>query len=483
MESFAFYLLKSAVWLAGFALVYILFLRNERYFALNRIYLVSGILFSIVFPFFTWYYTVELPIMQTDSSIEILGSGIRKTSIEEESKVFQFSLLLVYITGILFVVFRTFRQTLPIFRIIKKSKAYQYDSFKLIRSDEYQASFSFISFVFVNPSIDEIETCEIVNHEQEHIRQKHWIDLLLFEILRTVQWFNPIIWLYGRIIRQNHEYLADRYALQRSSSTAVYRGALLNQMFSGSLVSLTNSFNYSLNKKRFNMMKHTIQSPIRKLKLAIIFPVIAGIFYAFSAPEYHYVSAHTDAKDGKTHSYMASINGTSYKTWPTAETPSTIGTISWLNNSIYTAKQLNETLGIKPGDSYSGEKLEDRMYGAVSDLYLDHGYLFFNIEKIESVGDNGTEDLIFKLYEGNRFKIRNIKIEGNDKVPMREIEKLLSIKSGDLFSRRKLNESVRSLCMSGKFDPNGIRPEVLPDLNTQNEKFGKVDLVFHVKEL
>ncbi len=44
MEALATYLIKSSFWLTGFALVYALFLRNERFFALNRIYLVPGIL-------------------------------------------------------------------------------------------------------------------------------------------------------------------------------------------------------------------------------------------------------------------------------------------------------------------------------------------------------------------------------------------------------------------------------------------------------
>jgi TonB family protein len=130
-----------------------------------------------------------------------------------------------------------------------------------------------------------------VNHELEHIRQQHWIDLLLFEILRTMQWFNPVCWLYGHLIRQNHEYLADERALQRSSNPAIYRAALLNQMFGGPVISLANSFNYSLNKKRFNMMKHKIESPIRKLKLLVVLPLIAGVFYAFAAPEYKFTQS------------------------------------------------------------------------------------------------------------------------------------------------------------------------------------------------
>ncbi|MBA4409002.1 MAG: TonB family protein, partial [Odoribacter sp.] len=287
MEAFALYLFKSSVWLTGFALVYALFLRNERFFTLNRIYLVSGILVSIIFPLFTWHYTVWLPLVP---SVEVPDPQIQGiTMAPEESFNLQNLLLLFYLSGISYLIFRIFRQTLPVFRIIRKSEKRQYSSAKLIRTAEYPASFSFFSFVFVNPSISDTETNEIVNHELEHIRQQHWIDLLLFEILRTVQWFNPAIWLYGHLIRQNHEYLADERALQRTTNPAIYRAALLNQMFGGPVITLANSFNYSLNKKRFNMMKQNISSPIRKLKLLLVLPLIAGVFYAFAAPEYKFI--------------------------------------------------------------------------------------------------------------------------------------------------------------------------------------------------
>lgn len=288
MEALALYLFRSSVWLTGFALVYALFLRNERFFNLNRIYLVSGILVSFIFPLFTWHYTVLLPLVPVVEGSEPQIQGI---VVPEQSFNPQNLLLVGYLAGILFLVFRILKQTLPIFSIIKKSETYSYRSAKLIRTDAYPASFSFFSFIFVNPSIDEIETNEIVNHELEHIRQQHWIDLLLFEILRTMQWFNPVIWLYGHLIRQNHEYLADEHALQRSANPAIYRAALLNQMFGGPVISLANSFNYSLNKKRFNMMKHNIKSPLRKLKLLLVLPLMAGVFYAFATPEYKFQQA------------------------------------------------------------------------------------------------------------------------------------------------------------------------------------------------
>ncbi len=286
METFALYLIKSTVWLTGFFLIYMLFLRNERFFVLNRIYLVTGILVSIVFPLFSWHYTVIFPVTPTTEVLEPQVLGVATVN---EPFPIQNLLLYFYLTGALFLFFRLIKQTVSVWKVIRNSETHHFNSVKLIRTDRYPASFSFFSFVFVNPSIDETETNEIVNHEQEHIRQQHWMDLLLFEILRTMHWFNPVSWLYGRLIRQNHEYLADERALQRSSNPAIYRAALLNQMFGGPVISLANSFNYSLNKRRFNMMKQKTYSPIRKLRLLLVLPLIAGVFYAFATPEYKFV--------------------------------------------------------------------------------------------------------------------------------------------------------------------------------------------------
>lgn len=348
MEALATYLIKSSVWLTGFALVYTLFLRNERFFTLNRTYLVSGILFSIIFPLFTWRYTVVLPMVPATEVSEPQVSGMVAA---EESFSAQNALLYFYLSGIILLLIRTIRQTLPVLRIIRKSETHQYNSAKLIRTTEYPASFSFFTFVFVNPSVSDTETNEIVNHEMEHIRQRHWIDLLLFEILRTMQWFNPMIWLYGHYIRQNHEYLADQRALQRSSDPAIYRAALLNQMFGGPVISLANSFNYSINKKRFSMMKQTISSPIRKLKLLLILPLIAGVFYAFATPEYKFATTQNElaAEQGSAPDHTRTVkgkvvdeNGNPLKSASVIISGNTIGTITD-DNGIFMLKVTDDS--------------------------------------------------------------------------------------------------------------------------------------------
>jgi TonB family protein len=282
METTGLFLLKSAAWLTGFALVFLLVLRNERYFMLNRIYLLGGIVASLLFPLYTFHYAVILPAVTTTSSIGELTAG----EIVPESSIPLY--YLIYLAGILAFLFRLFFQTWKIIRKLQIAGYEQTGAVKLVRTPEFATSFSFFSFVFVNPSIAQIEMEEIMNHEREHIHQRHWFDLILVEIVCIMQWFNPFAWIYAHLVRQNHEFLADERALQSTANPAVYQAALLNQLLGVPVFCLTNSFSYSLNKKRFKMMKKKIYSPFRKLKMLAVLPVAAFLFYAFATPEYQF---------------------------------------------------------------------------------------------------------------------------------------------------------------------------------------------------
>jgi TonB-dependent SusC/RagA subfamily outer membrane receptor len=101
-------------------------------------------------------------------------------------------------------------------------------------------------------------------------------------------WANPIVWIYVGFVRLNHEYLADEIALKQSTDQAIYKAVLLNQIVGVPVFELSNSFNYSPNKNRFEMMKKVMISPYRKLRVLFFLPVSVFLFYAFSVPEYIY---------------------------------------------------------------------------------------------------------------------------------------------------------------------------------------------------
>lgn len=290
MGSFAVYLFKSAVWLTGFSLVYLLFLRNERFFRIKRIYLISGILASLLFPLISIHYSAELPAAQFTPSAATSYNNYPLTTEESINKEVNFSyknvLYFIYILGMIVLAMRIIKQISILSRIIRKNKYLSKGHARIIRDPGIKTPFSFLNYVFLGPEIESGDAEQILNHEEVHIRQKHWFDLLLVEWVRILQWINPFAWIYANFIKQNHEYLADESALQLNSDPSAYKAVLLNQMFNVPVIPLSNSFSFSTGKKRFDMMEKTISSPFRKLRLLIVMPVVAIIFYAFATPEY-----------------------------------------------------------------------------------------------------------------------------------------------------------------------------------------------------
>ena len=300
MEAFAFYLLKSVVWLAGFAVIYIIFLRNERFFMLKRAYLLTGIIASFVFPFITLHYRIEVPASLAGGGMTVDGSGNAVTTVKGLLSITPGLLLfplILYMTGIVFLGYRLVHHIISLRKVIISAEIKNSQYARLVKVPGIISSFSFFNYVFINPLTDDAEVKEILNHELIHVRQRHWFDLLLAELLCLVQWINPFAWIYSRLIRQNHEYLADEAALKHTSNPGNYKAALINQLFSSKVISLSNSFNYSLNQTRFNMMKKIIASPYRKLKVLFILPVFMIVFYAFAKPDYKYTSVEKITED------------------------------------------------------------------------------------------------------------------------------------------------------------------------------------------
>ena len=200
MEAFALYLFKSVVWLAGFTLVFMLFLRNERFFVLNRIYLLGGILISFIFPLISIHYTVEIPLVRDFQ----IGNAIAGNIQNQGHKLipdFKQILLVFYVSGVLFVLSLILKQGTGVLRAIRKSEIISFHTAKLIKTPEYTSAFSFFDYVFVNPSVTNVETKEIMIHELVHIRQKHWFDSSITHRKKSANSF--IITEYAFFIRHS----------------------------------------------------------------------------------------------------------------------------------------------------------------------------------------------------------------------------------------------------------------------------------------
>src|SRR5690606_8672358 len=121
MVQIVFYLLKSAAWLAGFTLLYPLFLRKERFFMLKRIYLLSGVVLSLLLPLVTLHYRVELPapLMQEAQGITpaLPSSPAVAGEIVEEADPLRW-FMIFYAAGILFILGRTLKYLFTVYRVV-----------------------------------------------------------------------------------------------------------------------------------------------------------------------------------------------------------------------------------------------------------------------------------------------------------------------------------------------------------------------------
>ncbi len=142
--------------------------------------------------------------------------------------------------------------------------------------------------------------------------------------------------------------------------------------------------------------------------------------------------------------------------------------ILWSGNYIYTDKQLQKVLGIEKGDIYDldlvNKKLNFNPNGAdISSLYLDDGYLFFNIKPIEVGIATDSIDIEFRMYEGEQATINKVIVSGNDKTNDHVILRELRTLPGNKFSRADLIRTQRELSQLGYFDPEQVTPNVVPN--------------------
>ncbi|NPA35585.1 MAG: outer membrane protein assembly factor BamA [Chlorobi bacterium] len=156
------------------------------------------------------------------------------------------------------------------------------------------------------------------------------------------------------------------------------------------------------------------------------------------------------------------------------------GDITWVGNSVYPSDYLSYKLMIQKGDVFNQNYLQKRLIedeDAVSNEYMNNGYLFANITPVETGVHGDTIDIEMRVYEGQQAEINEVKIKGNTKTHEHVVRREIRTKPGQLFDKSLLIRTVRELAQLGHFDPEKINPEVLP-----NPEDGTVDIVYNLEE-
>ncbi len=157
--------------------------------------------------------------------------------------------------------------------------------------------------------------------------------------------------------------------------------------------------------------------------------------------------------------------------------------ILFIGNKKYTDEQLHNLLRIDKGDIYNGKVLKERISGDgtpnsqdIQTLYHNNGYLFSQINAIETKVNNDSITVEVRIREDEPATIKKVTVSGNEKTNDHVIFRELRVKPGDLFSRQNIIRSIREIGQLGFFDAN-VTPDVKPDYQNKT-----ADIDFSVVE-
>ncbi|MCP9768659.1 TonB family protein [Lacihabitans sp. LS3-19] len=258
------YFLQANIFLILFFGFYYFFFKKETFHAINRFFLLFGAVFAIVLPFFKSPFLKELPIYPVEAEHIATDYYFVTAAIVEKHLTHQITYLevceYIYLVGlglsILFLLFRISKTILW----VKNNR------------NQLGTAFSFFGKVFIDKTLSGQEFIE--KHEEIHVRQLHFADLLFFEILKIVFWFNPVVYFYIKAIVIIHEFLADEVASAIAKDKAQYAQILLSKQFraENAAVFTQHFFNHSTLKSRIIMLSKNPSKKTALLKFGLLAP-------------------------------------------------------------------------------------------------------------------------------------------------------------------------------------------------------------------
>lgn len=280
------YILQVVLFQLLFLLVYELLLKKETFFTYNRLYLLLSAVISLLLPLIkieafstiipaesianlTNVWLPEVFIGNTPENIEYLPA----VEISRESTTINWWFVAygVGALGSLFLLFRKYQNLNRLFRFRAVSSE---KDFRIIEVPNSTIACTFYKTVFLGDKLSEVEKQQILSHELVHVKQKHSLDLIFFEVLKIIFWFNPLVYIYQNRISTLHEFIADA-AVVKTTEKRNYYEQLLNSAFNTQNISFINQFfNHSLIKKRIVMLQKSKSKTIAKIKYLVILPLM-----------------------------------------------------------------------------------------------------------------------------------------------------------------------------------------------------------------
>jgi hypothetical protein len=287
------YVLKSSACMIAFLLFYQFLLEKENMHQFKRFFLLGALFASLIIPALVFTEYLEAApqnIAKTTTSYNTQEIPVAMKPISDMD-VINWPLILgtIYGLGFLFFGFRFTKHLHQILYRIRKNPKMKGHFVTRVLLREHMPPHTFFSYIFLNKEELENKTIpnEVILHEETHAKQYHSLDVLLIELLQVIFWFNPLLFLFKKKIKLNHEFLADSAVLNQKVPTKKYQNTLLSYLSNDSMekyqsIKMAHAINYSSIKKRFTVMKKQTSKKSVVLRALLLLPLLALLLFSFS---------------------------------------------------------------------------------------------------------------------------------------------------------------------------------------------------------
>ena len=285
------YTIKSVIFLSMMYIPYMLMLRKESFFHFNRILLVCIMLLSLILPLCDFHaLSIENnPIQHGMTTITMptvaIGAGEEMPVSDNTYRVN--IILYIYILGVVMIAIWKLVQIYLLYRAIHSCVLWKdkQNGITIYCHAQDIAPFSWFNTIVISENDYQNNAKEILCHEIGHIRHYHSLDILLVNIIETIQWWNPLSWILASSLRDVHEYEADNEARTSGVNIREYQMLLIRKAVGSSSYAFANGFNHSLLKKRITMLLRSKSNPWMRTKALYIIPVATIAISVFATPE------------------------------------------------------------------------------------------------------------------------------------------------------------------------------------------------------
>ena len=300
IETLFLYSMKSAFVLTLLYLPYMLILRKESFFRLNRVVLLMILALSLVLPLMNIHSLSwdSQPVVQVarQQMVEIGmplngATYLPEVAVQGESARRHLSWFYIvssiFVLGALFMLFWRVAQIMHMRYVIRKGSLWhqQEDGVTVYCHADEVSPFSWMDNIVISAKDYEENAREILLHERGHVMARHSWDLLLLALLQVVQWWNPLVYILGFSLRDVHEYEADDSVLRNGVSAKAYQLLLIKKVVGASSYTFANNFDHSLTLKRITMMQKSKSSVWMRSKVLYIIPMATLALSAFATSE------------------------------------------------------------------------------------------------------------------------------------------------------------------------------------------------------